>query len=177
MAEALTLARPYARAAFSLARQGGQLEAWSRWLGFAAQVAVEPSVLQLNGDPRFDATQAVALYLPPDCESESLFARFLGVLAEVTRLPLLAVIQLEFEQLKYTAEGRIEVRVSSAKPLSAEAQQRLCTALSRRYGRGVELLLNEDPDLIGGVRIEGDGEVIDTSVQGRLQRLAHALVQ
>jgi len=177
MAEALTLARPYARAAFSLARQGGQLEAWSRWLGFAAQVAVEPEVLQLNGDPRFGAAQAVALYLPPDCESESLFAHFLGVLVEVTRLPLLAVIRLEFEQLKRTAEGSIEVRVSSAKPLSAEAQQRLCQALNRRYGRRVELLLNEDPDLIGGVRIEAGGEVIDASTQGRLQRLAQALVQ
>ncbi len=177
MAEALTLARPYARAAFSLARQGEQLEAWSRWLGFAAQVAQEPSVLRLNGDPRFGITQAVALYLPPDCEGESLFARFLGVLAEVTRLPLLAVIQLEFEQLKRIAEGSIEVCVSTAKPLSAEIQQRLCTALGHRYGRRVELHLSEDPDLIGGVRIEANGEVIDASAQGRLQRLAHALVQ
>ena len=41
MSQALTLARPYARAAHAVARHEGRVEAWSQALGFAAQVAAE----------------------------------------------------------------------------------------------------------------------------------------
>ena len=44
MSETLTLARPYARAAFESARKANALAAWSQKLGFAAQLVADARV-------------------------------------------------------------------------------------------------------------------------------------
>ena len=61
MSSTLTLARPYARAAFALARESGRLQPWSDLLGFAAMVASDSRVQALLGHPKLDAGDAVAL--------------------------------------------------------------------------------------------------------------------
>ena len=63
MSQALTLARPYARAAFSLARDAGALAGWSDALGFAARVAADPQVAAVLGNPALTSNDAVTL--PP----------------------------------------------------------------------------------------------------------------
>ena len=57
MSQALTLARPYARAAFALAKEGGRLPQWSAMLGFAAQAAAVPGVQTLVGNPLAKASR------------------------------------------------------------------------------------------------------------------------
>ena len=47
-AQSITLARPYARAAFELARAEGALAAWSQALAFSAQVSADPRVVALS---------------------------------------------------------------------------------------------------------------------------------
>src|SRR5690606_39047560 len=51
MSQALTLARPYARAAFSIARDAGRFAGWSAALGFAARLAADPQGAGLLGNP------------------------------------------------------------------------------------------------------------------------------
>ena len=65
MSQALTLARPYARAAFSLARDGNALAGWSDALGFAARVGADPRVASLLGHPALTTNDAVTLLSPP----------------------------------------------------------------------------------------------------------------
>ena len=42
MTQALTLARPYARAAFAIAKEEGAFADWSNALAFASRVAADP---------------------------------------------------------------------------------------------------------------------------------------
>ena len=64
MASAMTLARPYARAAFELARKDDSLADWSGKLGFAAQVANDPQLAGLFGSPRVGQAELESLFLP-----------------------------------------------------------------------------------------------------------------
>ena len=64
MSQALTLARPYARAAFAVAREAGALAGWSAALGFAARVAAEPQVAVLLDNPKLTRADVVALLSP-----------------------------------------------------------------------------------------------------------------
>jgi len=89
MAQAITLARPYARAAFEVAQAAGAMDAWLQALAFAAAVAADPRVGGLGADPRVLPAQLVALHLPPGVAQEAPFARFLGELAEQGRMALL----------------------------------------------------------------------------------------
>lgn len=175
MAQALTLARPYARAAFELAQAQGALPAWSAQLGFAAAVAADPRVAGLGNDPRVKTEQLVALHLPPGTGAEQPFARFLGELAAHRRLGLLPEVAALFDALKREAESRLKVKVSSALALDDGQAEALKQALKRRYKREIELEVRIDPALIGGVVIDTGEQVIDGSARGRLAQLAGAL--
>ena len=60
MSQALTLARPYARAAFAAARDEGRVDAWSQALGFAAQVAGDARVSDLLINPELARERMVS---------------------------------------------------------------------------------------------------------------------
>ena len=148
MSQALTLARPYARAAHAVARDEGRVEAWSQALGFAAQVAADPRVAALLLNPELGSDQAVAL------------------LAEIARL---------FEQLRAEDQRVVRATVTSATELSAQELDKLREALKRRFGRDVEIRTAVDAGLIGGAVIDAGDVVIDGSLKGKLARLQTAL--
>ena len=171
MSQALTLARPYARAAFSIARDAGALPAWSDALAFAARVAADPQVAALLGNPKLTQADAATL-LAPDAAGE-VFGNFLGLLFENRRLPLLPEIAGLYDELRFEAERVVKAKVTSALP--AEELATLAAALKRRFGRDVEVETAVDASLIGGAVIDAGDVVIDGSIRGKLGRLEAAL--
>ena len=175
MSQALTLARPYARAAFSAAQDENALAKWSDALGFAAQVAADPSAASLLLNPQLTHAEAVSL-LSVDGAGES-FSRFLALLAENRRLAQLPEISGLFEELKAEAERVVKATVTSAAALPAGELEVLKAALKKRLGREVELSTAVDASLIGGAVIDAGDVVIDGSLKGKLSRLRAALAQ
>src|SRR5690349_16455139 len=162
MSQALTLARPYARAAFSLARDAGALAGWSDALGFAARVAADPTVALLLGNPALTTNDAVALLSPPSTSIDSdTFARFLGLLADNRRLSLLPEIAGLFDELRFEAERVVKAHVTSATALPAAELDTIKAALKKRFGREVEIEASVDESLIGGAVIDAGDVVID----------------
>jgi F-type H+-transporting ATPase subunit delta len=74
------------------------------------------------------------------------------------------------------AAGRAKARVRTAQPLSAEQQQRLARALAARAGRAVELEVEVDPTLVGGLVAQLGDTVYDGSLQTQLAQLRSALL-
>ncbi|MGH8026154.1 MAG: F0F1 ATP synthase subunit delta [Pseudoxanthomonas sp.] len=173
MSQALTLARPYARAAFSMAQDENALAKWSNALGFAAQVAADPRAASLLLNPQLTHAEAVSL-LSVDGADES-FSRFLALLAENRRLPQLPEIAGLYEELKAEAERVVKATVTSAAELPAGELDVLKAALKKRFGREVELSTAIDASLIGGAVIDAGDVVIDGSLKGKLSRLQAAL--
>ncbi|MEZ2418402.1 F0F1 ATP synthase subunit delta [Luteibacter sp. RCC_6_2] len=175
MAQALTLARPYARAAFEVAHASGSLAEWLAALNFAAAVAVDPRVAGLGNDPRVLPTQLVALHLPPGVAADVPFGQFLAELAENGRMVLLPEIAALYDDYKRESESTLKVKVTSALDLDTAQAEQLRASLKRRFKREIELDTHVDPALLGGVVIDTGEQVIDGSARGRLQRLASAL--
>src|SRR6478609_2705926 len=63
MAELATIARPYAEAAFAIARDAQALPAWSDMLRFAATIVADKRVAQALDNPRLDAPAKESLLL------------------------------------------------------------------------------------------------------------------
>ena len=176
MTQALTLARPYARAAFSLARDAGALAGWSDALGFSARVAADPQVAALLGNPALTTNDAVVLLSPPATTIDGeTFARFLGLLSDNRRLALLPEIAGLFDELRFEAERVVKARVTSATALPAAELDTIKAALKKRFGREVEIEAAVDESLIGGAVIDAGDVVIDGSLRGKLGRLQAAL--
>ena len=174
MSQALTLARPYARAAFALAKESGRLQPWSNMLGFAAQASAVPGVQSALTHPQSRTEQLVELLLPPG-DADPNFHRFLAVLAENRRMTLLPEIAALYEQLKAEAERIVRATVTSAQPLAANELESLRASLRKRFGQEVEVTTAVDAALIGGAVIDAGDVVIDGSIRTKLARLGAAL--
>lgn len=173
MTQALTLARPYARAAFATAREAGVLPAWSSALKLAAQIAADPQVAALLGNPKL--TRGDALTLLASNEAGEVFAGFLGLLFDNRRLPLLPEIAGLYDVLRLEAERVVKARITSATVLSDTDLDTIKAGLRRRFGREVEVETALDASLIGGAVIDAGDVVIDGSLKGKLGRLQSAL--
>lgn len=174
MSQAITLARPYARAAFQLAQAHGALSKWSTLLGFAAQVSARPDVQALVGHPKVESAQLAAIVLPPG-DVDPAFQRFIALLADNGRLSLLPEVAGLYDQLRADAERVVKAKVTSAVPLEGDALERIKASLKRRFGREVELATAVDPALIGGAVVDAGDLVIDGSIRTKLARLGAAL--
>lgn len=177
MSALTTLARPYAKAAFELARAENGLPAWDGMLGLAASIAGDETVSRLLQSPHVSAKQALGLFADAAGDSfDDRFRDFLSVLAENGRLPLLPEIKVIYGHLRQEAERRLVARVVSAIGLSDDQSERMKRALSRRFDADVELENEIDPSVIGGAVIYAGDEVIDGSLRGRLRKLEQSLV-
>lgn len=175
MTQPLTIARPYARAAYEIASAHGVQNAWAEKLAFAAEVAAESQVIALFGDPRLPPQALTTLFLRESEAADSEFACFLGVLADNRRLRELPEIAALFEQMKRDAEHVLKVRVRSAVPLDDAEAGRLVEALKRRFKSDIQLERSVDPSVLGGAVIDAGETVIDGSLKSRLAKLETAL--
>lgn len=176
MSQALTLARPYARAAFGIARDAGRLPVWSNLLAFSAAAVSDEQVKNLLGHPKLEAEALVDL-ISPQGDIDPTFRSFLLLLAENRRLALLPDLLALYEQLRAEAERVVHAKVTAAAALDAAALESIKSALAKRFGQDVQVEVEIDPDLIGGAVIDAGDVVIDGSLRGKLKRLETALAQ
>ena len=172
-----TLSRPYARAAFELAKSAGAVADWSQKLGFAAAVAADPQAAALITSPRISPEQLKTLFVPQDEAANSAFTLFIAQLSSNRRIELLPEIAAQYDQLKRESERVLRVRVTTAVALEAAQASSISAALKKRFDREIEIEAAIDPGVLGGAVINAEGLVIDSSVRGRLDRLAQTLTQ
>jgi F-type H+-transporting ATPase subunit delta len=176
MADRLTVARPYARAAFEEAQAQRRLDPWSQALRVAAEVVRDPRVAALLGNPRVTPEQLTRFVTGIAAgELGETGANFLGTLAVNHRLAFLPEIAALFDTLKDEALGVADVTVTSAAALDEAHRRRLTAALEKRLQRSVRLHCNTDPALIGGAVLRAGDLVIDGSLRTRLERIAYEL--
>lgn len=175
MAESLTIARPYAEAAFKLAHELGQLPSWSDALSRLATVAGTDVARDLVGNPAVTVDRLAGLLADAAGELSTEQRNFVQVLAENERFPVMSEIASQFESLRHAHEGVLDAQVSSAYPLTDEQLGEIVATLESRFGRKVQAQVTVEPELIGGVSIRIGDEVMDASVRGKLAKLAGAL--
>jgi len=176
MAEALTIARPYAQAAFRFASEHGMLKEWSDMLGLLAGIADDADMSDLIDSPHVTEKQLADLFIQVGGEKlNDKSANFVRVLSANRRLALLPEIATLFEILRREAEGMVQAELVSAFPATEAQQAEVIASLRRRLGRDVTLTCTTDAALLGGAIIRAGDLVIDGSVRGKLDRLGTAL--
>ena len=175
MAENVTIARPYADAAFELARGAGALGPWSEALDRLAAVAADPDMQACFKNPNLSAAQLDKLMQEVTGELTAEQQNFVRVLIDNERLLVLPEIRDLFVAYKNEHEGVLEAEIASAFPLDDAALAALKADLEARFKAAVNITVSIDPELIGGVRIAVGDEVIDASVRGKLANMAAAL--
>ena len=181
MAEALTLARPYAKAVFELAREHGEQERWSKLLALLSALVGNREAQVMLGDPQVPAPARAEVLLELCAKSghkpDQHERNFVKLLAEYRRLPILPEIAAEYAALYEQEQSVVEVELRAATALDTAEQARMSAALKDKFKRNVKLTCITDKSLIGGAVIRAGDLVIDGSVRDKLSRLAAAIIQ
>ncbi|MDR1351418.1 MAG: F0F1 ATP synthase subunit delta [Zoogloeaceae bacterium] len=175
MAETVTVARPYAEAAFRAARETGTLGVWSDRLQRLAFVAKDAEMVEVIGNPNLSAGQVAQLFISLANDNDATLGNFIRVLAENERLALLPEIAALFEANKAAEEGVKEAVIQTAFPLSDADLKALVPHLEAHFKTRLTPTVVVDAELIGGVRVAVGDQVLDASVRGKLETLSAVL--
>ena len=178
MAQIATIARPYAKAVFALARDARDFDGWQRQLELLAGFAADPTLRKAIGNPKVGGAELGRVLVESAGDKLSAIGRNLVMLlAERKRLAVLPELLAQFVALRRDAEQVVEVEMVTAVPADSATQQRFASALEAKLGRSVKLHNRTDAALIGGALVKAGDMVIDGSVRGRLEQLAIALAK
>ncbi|AVP56443.1 F0F1 ATP synthase subunit delta [Pulveribacter suum] len=178
MAELATIARPYAEALYQAcaAQSGADLNGAAAWVDELAAIAANPDLRQLADNPKVTGSQVFDVIAGVARSPLSEQAKnFLRTVIDNGRVQALPEIATQFRALVNQQNGSSDAVVHSAFPLDSAALAQLGATLEHRFGRKLNLSMQHDESLIGGVRVVVGDEVLDTSVRARLEQMKAAL--
>ena len=178
MAELTTVARPYAEAIFRSAAESKDIAAFSTKLRALSAVVSNPQMSSLLGNPNVSAQQKADLMasvvggrLPAALENAVLMLIGNG------KPSLIPFIDEHFTRLQRDHEGVVKAVITSAFPMSDAEKTSMVDALTKKYGKRVDVEVKVDESLIGGARVQVGDDVVHASVRDTLNKMAQALVQ
>jgi F-type H+-transporting ATPase subunit delta len=176
MAEISTIARPYAVAAYNLAKEKNALASWSDMLGLMSAVATNDDMHAYINDPKVIDSDLEATFLKVCGDKLNEHGQNLvKVLVEYNRMTIIPAIASAYEALKAQDEGVLEAQVISATKLSSKESGDLVKKLEAKFSKKIEATFSEDKEILGGVKIIVGDTVIDASIKSQLQSLAYTL--
>ncbi len=172
MNNAVVVARPYAKAAFEIAKSG-DMTAWLKAIHLLNTVANVPKIKEILYNPTVTPAERLTIIMQIcDGQLDNLQVNFLKVLAANKRLFCLSAIYALFQSYYDNYQQIVEAEVYTAFPLSEKQKQKLTISLEKKLNATVQLTEKHDPKLIGGAFIRMGDRIIDGSIAGRLKRLA-----
>ena len=166
------IAQVYARSLFEVATEQGDVEVVREQLGELADALESNQDLRLfcfspyfSSEEKKRGLQAALSGVDPSVE------RFLMLLVENERLPLIGRIRREYDRLCDEAEDLLAVTVTSAVALDPAVITRLVEQISEQTGSKVELTEKVDPSIVGGVVLRVGNSILDASIANRLENL------
>ena len=174
MAELATIARPYAEALFKATKS--DLNGAAVWVDALQEIAKNPQLQQFSDNPKvtaaqvFDVITGVTRVALPEMAKN-----FLRAVIENGRLTALPEIAEQFRALKNAQSGSSDALVYSAFAIDSAALADLTATLEKRFARKLNVTVQLQPELIGGIRVVVGDEVLDSSVKARLEQMKVAL--
>jgi F-type H+-transporting ATPase subunit delta len=174
MAELATIARPYAEALYKAT--SSDLNGAAVWVEELKEIAKNSQLQEFSDNPNvtaaevFDVISGVAKVALPEMAKN-----FLRTVIENGRLSALPEIAEQFRALKNAQSGSSDAVVYSAFAMDSAALSSLAQTLEKRFARKLNLSVEMQPDLIGGIRVVVGDEVLDSSVKARLEQMKVAL--
>jgi F-type H+-transporting ATPase subunit delta len=166
------IAEVYARALFEVAQEHDDLDAIHDELDeFADELSENQDLQTFFFSPYFSSEEkkeGIGKVL--DSANEH-FVRFLELLAERHRMPVLFRIRRVFDGLWAEENKLLPVTITSAIELDEKTVEQIGKQIEEQTGRRVELSATVDPEVLGGLSMRVGNMILDNTVRGRLDRL------
>ena len=107
----------------------------------------------------------------------SLLKKFLNFLVMKRRFFYVEKILKDFVMICSKNRGEISAKLIVAKELNENEINKIKDELSQNFGSNVKLNYNYDPDLIGGLIMQVESVMIDTSIKNKLQQIENKMLE
>jgi len=173
-----SLAGRYASALFDLAREQRQIDSVGKSLDALRQALLDSKdFAELVASPLVSRPAAGKAFvsLAPELNLDPITTNFLGVLARNGRKHELRAVIRNYRRLAAEHRGETTAEVVTARPLSDDQLAALKTQLRSRAGRDVNIDATVDSNILGGIVVKLESQMIDASIRTKLNRLAQAM--
>jgi F-type H+-transporting ATPase subunit delta len=172
-----TLARPYAKAIFQLAKASGNYQEWATLLHLLAIIMANKQVVNLIKNPIISVEDKARFVIDVgENRFNSQAKDFISLLSKYDRLLVSTEIHALYEQYKAAEEQIIAVEIYTAMVFNSKEQEQIRVAVSKYFQKTIVCAWKQDPSLIGGFIAKAEDEIFDGSIRGQLQALRRELV-
>lgn len=169
------LARRYAKALLDLGVEEKALERLREETDRLSEAfAMEPNCLKFLSlrEFSFQKKEALLASLTQKLLLSPWMGSFLKLLLKGSRIALFPVIAEVFEELVRQSENKVVAFVQTAERKTIEnLKEMLRRSLEKTTGKKVDFKIEEDPALIGGLRVCIGDTIYDASLAGELDRI------
>ncbi len=166
------IAQVYARSLFEVAQEHDKLDEVHEQIGeFAEELDGNRELQVFFFSPYFSSQEKKEGISKVVEDADEHFVRFLELLAERHRMPVLFRIRKEFDRLWTEEQKLLPVTIRTAVELDDALARDIGKKIEEQTGQKVDLTTEVDPDVIGGLVLQVGNFVMDASVRARLERL------
>jgi F-type H+-transporting ATPase subunit delta len=172
------ISKRYAKAFFEIAAEEKQLERYYNELNqFASIIAQNKALNDFLANPVFDqgSKKGVVKNIIGKLQLSTMTVSFLNLLVDKKRIDILHDIVICYRQLMDEALKKVRVSVKTAFPLSGNIQDYIISNLEKLTGRKVEVFIENDPSLLGGIVIGVGDTLYDGSIKNQLNNMRNLL--
>ena len=171
------LAKRYARALASVAKEEGQLEAIATELYEVASWLADEELSEALASPTLtqENRQALVAQMTEALGLSDLTKNFLGLVTEQHRLDHFQAMRHAYTEIVDRELDRLRAVLRSAQPLSEAQKDEIATALEAQHGKKILLSVEVDPSLVAGITVEIEGKTYDGSARTQLAHVARSM--
>lgn len=177
MSDNYTYSRPYAEAAFKIALEDNVINQWSDDMKTLGMVVSDINIKAVLADPKISQDSCVKLlmgFLKNNPDNN--FLNFINLLLDNKRIFYMNEISSIFDVLKSTHNNVRVVEVESSHQLSDDQIESLKDLFKNKYQSDIEIEQTVNSELIAGIKVKVNDEVIDLSLQNRFNQIKQQLI-
>lgn len=172
------ISKRYARAFFDIAVEEKKIEGYyNELIQFSSVIDRDKALRDFLANPVFEQAvkKGVVEKIISKLALSPMTINFLKLLADKKRIEVLPDIATCYRQMMDEVLRRVRINVKTAFPLSDEMQTYIKTGLEKLTGRQVEINLEKDPALLGGIVIGVGDTLYDGSIKNQLNNMRNLL--
>jgi len=165
------IAKRYARALFDIAQKEDKIEdIYGELKEFSSILKKSEDLAEFFANPVFDNSDKSAVIgdILDKISMSTTTSNFLMLLVDKRRVDVLEQIEECYQRYMDDVLNKVRVGVKTAFPLSSKLSTRIRKQMEGLTGKNVEMVIDEDPSLLGGVVIGVGDTLYDGSVKAQL---------
>ncbi|HIH2762158.1 MAG TPA: F0F1 ATP synthase subunit delta [Candidatus Azoamicus sp.] len=178
MSENITIARPYAKAIFSIAKSGDMLNEWDKVLSYLSIMMTDEVVVYFIKNKTISHELKSKLIIEfidfQDTFNKDIqifCINFINSLSYYGRLLYIKDIYSLYKNYVNIELGRVEAIVKVASSINNVQKEEIINCLSSKFNKKISALFEVDESLFGGFWVKTGDFVLDASIVGNLNSL------